>query len=249
MTVLADHKVLFFSLWLVLIIIILTPTLYKHTGQLPDLFCQLLTQPYPSSLACIREGRVWTIVFTVIAILAVDFHIFPRRLAKVETYGTGLMDIGIGCFMVSHGVVAREARYPERYTSLPKMSSYVRTIMYSTWKTWPFVMIGVLRLLSVKATDYHEHVTEYGVHWNFFFTIAVVRVSLYFGISSLLLPLPSISLSCPFPILSIPPTLFPAGACHHVAASHLSPSCAASCSGGHLDSLCLPAAALQGRSK
>lgn len=178
MTVLADHTVLFFFLWLILLIILLIPTLYRHADQLTDLFSQLLTHPYPSSLACIREARVWTNIFTVIAILAVDFHIFPRRLAKVETYGSGLMDIGIGCFMICHGMVAREARYPERYNSLPTVAGYLRRVMFGVWKTWPFVLIGALRLLSVKATDYHEHVTEYGVHWNFFFTIAVVRVSL-----------------------------------------------------------------------
>ena len=42
----------------------------------------------------------------------------------------------------------------------------------------PLLVFGAGRLLAVKATDYHEHVSEYGVHWNFFFTLVIVKVCL-----------------------------------------------------------------------
>ncbi|KAK9122045.1 hypothetical protein Syun_019662 [Stephania yunnanensis] len=59
----------------------------------------------------ISSYRVSMMIVTCLCILAVDFKIYPRRYAKTETYGTGLV-----------------------------------------------------------------HVGEYGVHWNFFFTLAAVSI-------------------------------------------------------------------------
>lgn len=41
----------------------------------------------------------------------------------------------------------------------------------------PLVILGLGRLVTVKGVDYHEHVSEYGIHWNFFFTLTAVKVS------------------------------------------------------------------------
>lgn len=34
--------------------------------------------------------------------------------------------------------------------------------------------MGMIRLLTTKGLEYQEHVSEYGIHWNFFFTLCVV---------------------------------------------------------------------------
>ena len=47
---------------------------------------------------------------TAIVILGVDFAVFPRRFAKTETFGTGYMDIGVGCFVISNALVSPESR-------------------------------------------------------------------------------------------------------------------------------------------
>lgn len=114
--------------------------------------------------------RVFVNVKTAISILAVDFAVFPRRYAKTETYGTGVMDFGVGAFVFANALVCPEAR--RKNISGSKMNHVTKQLL----SVWPLVVLGLGRLASIKMSGYHEHVTEYGVHWNFFFTLAIVRV-------------------------------------------------------------------------
>ncbi|BFY99388.1 hypothetical protein BsWGS_02428 [Bradybaena similaris] len=109
---------------------------------------------------------------TAMSILAVDFPVFPRRLAKSETFGFGGMDVGVGLFVVANAVVSNEAR--GKCSMLPMWSQCRKALISSL----PLLVLGFARLLAVKGVDYHEHVTEYGVHWNFFFTLAALKTVL-----------------------------------------------------------------------
>ena len=102
---------------------------------------------------------------TICAILAVDFHIFPRRFAKTETFGVSLMDVGVGGFVFSSGLVAGKSSFSEGTN--PSIWNAMRS-------TFLVFLIGLGRMLITKFIGYQEHVSEYGVHWNFFFTLGLI---------------------------------------------------------------------------
>ncbi|RLN40604.1 hypothetical protein C2845_PM01G16580 [Panicum miliaceum] len=120
------------------------------------------TQQCYSGIDVILSSQV---LVTCLCILAVDFKIFPRRYAKAETYGSGIMDLGVGSFVVANALVSRQAR------NITSMSFGAALSSIS-----PLVFLGFARIISTSGVDYQVHVGEYGVHWNFFFTLAAVSI-------------------------------------------------------------------------
>ena len=171
-TVLADHAVYVLLAEVAVCCFLIVGRLSNSpkTVSLKDAFAS----SYPARFPYITVMRTFVNLFTAIAILAVDFPIYPRRLAKAETYGSGLMDVGVGAFLMAHGLTSPEARESRPPAAREKGRGHL--VWVTLKQVLPLLVLGLVRLLSVKATDYQEHVTEYGVHWNFFFTIAAVRV-------------------------------------------------------------------------
>ncbi len=113
------------------------------------------------------------LIMTCVAILAVDFKIFPRRFGKTETWGQSVMDIGVGSFVFNGALIGARATLKDKEGRQPNQS-IGKQLLASTAHSLPIFVLGMIRLLSVKNLDYQEHVTEYGVHWNFFTTLALL---------------------------------------------------------------------------
>ena len=80
----------------------------------------ILGQELDKNLDFISNFRAYALICTSICILAVDFKVFPRRFCKAETYGTGLMDTGVGLFIVANGIVSPESRNKGKISSLKR---------------------------------------------------------------------------------------------------------------------------------
>jgi phosphatidylinositol glycan class W len=126
-------------------------------------------------------------IVTCASILAVDFPVFPRRFAKTEAFGTSLMDLGVGSFVFAAGIVAARQVIKQGTSKPPGLFSRLRS---AARHSLPLVVLGFIRLWTVKGLDYAEHVSEYGVHWNFFFTLALLSPAVAF-LQPLLRVLPS----------------------------------------------------------
>jgi phosphatidylinositol glycan class W len=58
--------------------------------------------------------------------------------------------------------------------------------------------LGLARLLTTRAVDYQQHVSEYGVHWNFFITLAALV-----ALTALLPPPPRLLLPAGVAVLAL----------------------------------------------
>ena len=119
--------------------------------------------------------RATIYIQTAIAILAVDFPIFPRRFCKTEICGYGWMDLGAASFIIIAGWSSSSS---SSATSNSSNINSKRLVKKAIIKCAPLLILGLIRLITIKGVEYQEHVSEYGVHWNFFFTLCCVEGSM-----------------------------------------------------------------------
>lgn len=146
-TALAEHQQAL-SAGLLVLVLVLQPRRPRHEEGGQDLA---------------REFRGYNILMICIAILAVDFPVFPRRFCKTETYGVSLMDVGTGTTVVASALSSQLAT-----------GSTLRKTRTTAFRGLHVVLLAFARLAATKVVGYHEHASEYGSHWNFFATLCGV---------------------------------------------------------------------------
>ncbi|KAI4478461.1 hypothetical protein M0804_011784 [Polistes exclamans] len=135
-----------------------------------------ILRPVRGKRPFVTNFRALLNIITTICILAVDFRIFPRKFAKTEVFGYSLMDTGVGVFILANALVAPEA---QDFGSPPKVgffSTLSRNLKNPLKSSLPLLLLGLGRFVAIEFLGYQRHITEYGVHWNFFITLAFVKL-------------------------------------------------------------------------
>ena len=115
-----------------------------------------------------------TIITTCTAIMQVDFPlIFPRHQVKAEDYGWSMMDVGVSATMLASGMTNRMVVAD---MDSKKGKSFLKELMQSITSNLGVCTGASVRFFLLTGIDYHDHVTEWGTHWNFFVTIACLNV-------------------------------------------------------------------------
>jgi hypothetical protein len=166
----------------------LSPKNTPSTNPLLSPYIELASQPsndwdnntlryHIPAISYLRSGLF---ILTAICILAVDFVIFPRSNAKTEEYGTGLMDIGVGGFLFSNALVHPLTRIPKKPNFDTQKSNlfqlFHQIVVKPMYSALILFAVGFARCVGQSGINYQSHVSEYGVHWNFFFTLAAVMI-------------------------------------------------------------------------
>jgi len=100
-------------------------------------------------------------------IFAIDHQCVDRRWGKTRDIGTSLMDTGVFLVMIVTGATRDRARMLE--------TPIFKRLFYAFLKSSVILVIGVGKCFTMWFFEYHGFVDEYGIHWNFFMTIAITE--------------------------------------------------------------------------
>jgi phosphatidylinositol glycan class W len=158
------------------------PPLFDDDDDNDDLLDDALRRRRATAIADLNSPRPRAITYfraaimlaTIVCILAVDFTVFPRRFCKTETFGSSVMDAGVGCFVVSAALSSRHlsrvnrlsssSTSPSSSSSLPlsllrlplRLAARVARVAASAA---PVFVLACVRLATVRAADYQTHLS------------------------------------------------------------------------------------------
>jgi phosphatidylinositol glycan class W len=125
-------------------------------------------------------------------IAAVDCkRVFAPQFVKTQLFGFSPMDLGTGIFVAVKGLdtLRRDLRDTNVFQSKTPTTKPHQTYSgkrkssksnFFVPRFLPLLVIGLARAIFVLKTGYYQDPTEYGLHWNFFITLAIVEVEKYF---------------------------------------------------------------------
>ncbi|XP_015903704.2 phosphatidylinositol-glycan biosynthesis class W protein [Parasteatoda tepidariorum] len=165
LTSFSDHLLLLFIIYIILLAFAFWFAFHKFTFREINLKIKDWAKEKDVNRSYIGDYRGHLLLATSICILAVDFRIFPSKFAKTEMFGWSVMDAGVGSFVLLHGLCSAHGKQLKENS------------MKKCFKTsFPLLILGFLRLALTTSVGYHKVVQEYGIHWNFFFTLAFTKV-------------------------------------------------------------------------
>jgi len=131
-----------------------------------------------SAMVSVFKGG--NMVLTCVSILAVDFVVYPRHFVKTEDFGCSLMDVGVGSFIVGSAITSHFSRGVGEGSSggsgngSTVFPTGMHSLTFHAFQRLLILLLGVGRFVCLRALNYQVHVSEYGLHWNFFVTLFAV---------------------------------------------------------------------------
>uniref|UniRef100_A0A915PSH3 Phosphatidylinositol-glycan biosynthesis class W protein n=1 Tax=Setaria digitata TaxID=48799 RepID=A0A915PSH3_9BILA len=193
LTLFSDHISVILLLQSVALLSLITFSLCEYCfiarekPTLRQIFSQVVDDQH-SPTKFVTYMRSMGLITTAIAILSVDFDVFPRRFGKTYTYGRSVMDLGTATSVYCSAVVDVFKDFLIRNKFSPSQRRHFSR-KYSS--SIILLCLGFGRSCILYLLNYPIQITEYGVHWNFFITIALLktvvkllgrRYHLFFGI-------------------------------------------------------------------
>lgn len=96
-------------------------------------------------------------------------------MCKTEDRGWSLMDVGVSSVMfasgIGHKLVVTHASAKTKQSFLTDFFAILTNVLNNI-----VILSAAGRFFLLKAIDYHDHVSEWGVHWNFFLSMAMFNI-------------------------------------------------------------------------